>query len=59
MAFFWTQKEVEERMERIMVDSFTAMVDMAKRFNASNRIAAYMLGVNRVAETTRQRGIYA
>ena len=59
MAFFWTQKEVEERMERIMVDSFTAMVDMAKRFKESNRIAAYMLGVNRVAETTRMRGIYA
>ena len=59
MAFFWTQKEVEERMERIMVDGFTAMVDMAKRFKESNRIAAYMLGVNRVAETTRMRGIYA
>ncbi|MBL8732288.1 MAG: Glu/Leu/Phe/Val dehydrogenase [Planctomycetes bacterium] len=59
MAFFWTQKEVEERMEHIMVDSFAAVVDMAKRFGVSNRIAAYMLGVNRVAETTRMRGIYA
>lgn len=59
MAFFWTQKEVEERMEHIMVESFAAVVDMAKRFQVSNRIAAYMLGVNRVAETTRLRGIYA
>jgi glutamate dehydrogenase (NAD(P)+) len=59
MAFFWTQKEVEERMEHIMVESFTATVDMARRFQESNRIAAYMLGVNRVAETTRMRGIYA
>ncbi|MCB9877519.1 MAG: Glu/Leu/Phe/Val dehydrogenase [Planctomycetes bacterium] len=59
MAFFWTQKEVEERMEHIMVDSFAATVDMAQRFQESNRIAAYMLGVNRVAETTRMRGIYA
>ena len=59
MSFFWTQKEVEERMERIMVDSFAATVDMAQRFGESNRIAAYMLGVNRVAETTRIRGIYA
>jgi glutamate dehydrogenase (NAD(P)+) len=59
MAFFWTQKEVEERMEHIMVDSFRSVVDMAKRFGESNRIAAYMLGVNRVAETTRMRGIYA
>jgi glutamate dehydrogenase (NAD(P)+) len=59
MAFFWTQKEVEERMEHIMVESFAAVVDMARRFQVSNRIAAYMLGVNRVAETTRMRGIYA
>ncbi|MBL8722462.1 MAG: Glu/Leu/Phe/Val dehydrogenase [Planctomycetes bacterium] len=59
MAFFWTQKEVEDRMEHIMVESFAAVVDMAKRFQVSNRIAAYMLGVNRVAETTRMRGIYA
>ena len=59
MSFFWTQKEVEERMEHIMVDSFAATVDMAQRFGESNRIAAYMLGVNRVAETTRLRGIYA
>ena len=59
MSFFWTQKEVEERMERIMVDSFNDVVDMAQRFQESNRIAAYMLGVNRVADVTRIRGIYA
>lgn len=59
MSFFWTQREVEERMERIMVDSFAATVDMAQRFGESNRIAAYMLGVDRVADTTRMRGIYA
>ncbi len=59
MAFFWTQKEVEDRMEHIMVESFAAVVDMARRFQVSNRIAAYMLGVNRVAEITRMRGIYA
>ena len=59
MSFFWTQKEVEERMEHIMVESFAATVDMAQRFQESNRIAAYMLGVDRVAETTRMRGIYA
>ncbi|MFM1873958.1 MAG: hypothetical protein RL398_3380 [Planctomycetota bacterium] len=59
MAFFWTQKEVEDRMEHIMVDSFASVVDMARRFQVSNRIAAYMLGVNRVADITRMRGIYA
>jgi glutamate dehydrogenase (NAD(P)+) len=59
MAFFWTQKEVEDRMEQIMVDSFRAVVDMGRRFQVNNRIAAYMLGVDRVARVTRMRGIYA
>jgi glutamate dehydrogenase (NAD(P)+) len=58
MGFFWTQKEVEDRMEHIMVESFQAVVDMGKRFQVSNRIAAYMLGVDRVATVTRLRGIY-
>jgi glutamate dehydrogenase (NAD(P)+) len=58
MAFFWTQQEVEDRMEHIMVDAFASVVDMARRFQVSNRIAAYMLGVDRVATVTRMRGIY-
>ena len=58
MAFFWTRKEVEERMEIIMVEAFQAVVDMARRFQVSNRIAAYMLGIDRVASVTRMRGMY-
>ena len=58
MGFAWTQKEVEDRMEHIMVESFQSVVDMSKRFQVSNRIAAYILGVDRVADATRKRGIY-
>jgi glutamate dehydrogenase (NAD(P)+) len=58
MAFFWTQKEVEDRMEIIMCEAFNAVVDMGRRFQVSNRIAAYMLGVDRVASVTRMRGMY-
>ena len=59
IGMFWPQKEIEERMEHIMVDAFKAVVEMARKWDVSNRIAAYMLGVNRVAEITRMRGIYA
>jgi hypothetical protein len=31
---------------------------MAQRFQVSNRIAAYMLGIDRVATVTRIRGLY-
>lgn len=45
-------------MEHIMVESFQSVVGMSKRFQVSNRIAAYILGVDRVADATRRRGIY-
>ncbi len=59
MGYFWSQEEVDTRMEAIMVNSFADVVDMADRFEVTNRIAAYMLGVDRVAKITKTRGIYA
>ena len=59
MGYFWSEEEVNEKLERIMVRSFHDVVDMAERFEVSNRIAAYMLAIDRVATTTRLRGIYA
>ncbi len=59
MALFWGQEEVETRMEAIMVRAFHDVMSMAKRFEVPNRIAAYMLGIDRVAEITKMRGIYA
>ncbi|MEY3161841.1 MAG: hypothetical protein RIT25_1832 [Planctomycetota bacterium] len=58
-GFYWPQKEVEDRMEHAMVESFRSVVDMARRFGVSNRIAAYMLGIDRVARVTKMRGVYA
>jgi glutamate dehydrogenase (NAD(P)+) len=59
MGWFWTEEEVNQRMEHIMVRAFHDVMNMAQKFEVPNRIAAYMLGINRVAEVTRVRGIYA
>ncbi|MDE1156585.1 MAG: Glu/Leu/Phe/Val dehydrogenase [Acidobacteriaceae bacterium] len=59
MGYFWTEQEVNERLERIMVDSFHDVMRYAREHAVQNRIAAYMLALDRVAYTTRQRGIYA
>jgi glutamate dehydrogenase (NAD(P)+) len=40
-------------------DSFDDVVRYAEAHNVSNRIAAYMLAIDRVAFTIKQRGIYA
>ncbi len=42
-----------------MVDSFGQVADMAARHGVTNRIGAYMLAIERVAEVHRLRGLYA
>jgi len=58
-GYFWKESQVNEQLEQIMVDSFDAVVEYAEKHNVNNRIAAYMLAIDRVAYTVRQRGIYA
>jgi glutamate dehydrogenase (NAD(P)+) len=57
-AFFWSEEEVNERLEAIMVRSFGAVWDKAKEYKCSLRMAAYLIAVQRVAEATNIRGIY-
>ncbi len=59
MGYFWNIKTVNERLEEIMVNSFDVVAAYADRHNVNMRIAAYMLAIDRVAYTTRERGIYA
>jgi len=58
-GYFWKEADVNERMESILRDSFDDVVRYSEAHNVNNRIAAYMLAIDRVAQTIRQRGIYA
>jgi glutamate dehydrogenase (NAD(P)+) len=59
MGYFWREADVIERLENIMRDSFEDVVRYAEAHAVNNRIAAYMLAIDRVAFTIKQRGIYA
>ena len=59
MGYFWSEDEVNDRLDRIMMSSFTDVIRYAESHGVNNRIAAYMLAVDRVASATKQRGIYA
>jgi glutamate dehydrogenase (NAD(P)+) len=58
-GYFWNLKTVNERLEEIMVNSFDTVAAYADRHGVNMRIAAYMLAIDRVAFTVRERGIYA
>ena len=58
-GYFWKEARVNEELEAIMTDSFYAVLRYAESHAVNNRIAAYMLAIDRVASTIRTRGIYA
>ena len=58
-GYFWKESVVNEQLKDIMVSSFEDVVRYAETHHVNNRIAAYMLAIDRVAFTIRQRGFYA
>jgi glutamate dehydrogenase (NAD(P)+) len=58
MEYFWTEEEVNERLERLMRQAFADVLKVSLREKVPMRLAAYMLAVSRVAEATRIRGKY-
>jgi glutamate dehydrogenase (NAD(P)+) len=59
VGYFWSEKDVNERLERIMEESFDEVYRFAQEHDVTLRIGAYILGVDRVAKVVRMRGIYA
>jgi len=58
-GFFWNEQLVNSRLQEIMDESFDAIVQYAEKHRVNNRIAAYMVALDRVANAIRLRGIYA
>jgi glutamate dehydrogenase (NAD(P)+) len=58
-GFFWNEQLVNGRLEEIMVNSFNDVVGYAEKHKVNNRLAAYMLAIDRVAFAMQTRGLYA
>ena len=58
-GYFWNEQLVNGRLEEIMVNSFRDVVGYADKHSVHNRLAAYMLAIDRVAFALQTRGIYA
>jgi len=57
-SFFWTEEEINERLERIMVRSFREVLTVAQERKVDMRTAALVRAVGRVADALMTRGIY-
>jgi glutamate dehydrogenase (NAD(P)+) len=58
-GYFWTEKEVNERLEAKMCEAFGAVLATAQKYKVDMRTAAYIVAINRVATVTKLRGMYA
>ncbi|NDC17696.1 MAG: glutamate dehydrogenase, partial [Actinobacteria bacterium] len=56
--YFWSANEVKQNLNDIMMKSFREVEHMASDKKVSWREAAHMIGVARVAEAHRLRGLY-
>ncbi|SDF64187.1 Glu/Leu/Phe/Val family dehydrogenase [Sporolituus thermophilus] len=54
--FYWTEEEVNERLERMMVKAFNEIWDMYQKHPVDMRTASYMVSINRIAEAIRAKG---
>ncbi len=59
MGYYWTEKEVNERLEQYMVKAFHDVLEVSLESKVSMRVAAFMLAIRRVIEVVKLRGVYA
>jgi glutamate dehydrogenase (NAD(P)+) len=57
-SFFWTEDEINARLERIMVEALNAGFATAEQHKVSLRTAAFIIACQRVLEARVRRGLY-
>ncbi|WP_066582700.1 Glu/Leu/Phe/Val family dehydrogenase [Cellulomonas timonensis] len=57
-TYWWTEAEIEERLEQRMLASYANVAQVARAEGLSLRDAALTIGVRRVAEAHQIRGLY-
>jgi glutamate dehydrogenase (NAD(P)+) len=58
-GYFWKESFVNAELEHMMTSAFAEVIRYAEAHGVNNRIAAYMLAIDRVASVMKTRGIYA
>lgn len=55
-GYYWTEEEVEEKLYKVMIKGFNNVYNTAQTRRVDMRLAAYMVGVRKMAEASRFRG---
>ena len=56
--YFWTEQQVNQKLEELMMRGFNRVRNLAREQNVRMRMAALMLGIEKVAKEKLRRGLY-
>jgi glutamate dehydrogenase (NAD(P)+) len=57
-SFFWSEEEIDQRMERILTNGFAHIWDLHLEYKETLRVAAYIVACRRVLQARVERGLY-
>ncbi|MBU5466288.1 Glu/Leu/Phe/Val dehydrogenase [Virgibacillus sp. MSJ-26] len=55
-GYYWTEEEIDEKLHENMIKAFNTIYDTSQTRQIDMRLAAYMIGVRKMAEASRFRG---
>ena len=55
---FWSEEEINQRLERLMRDAYRSVSNVAKHHQVSLRTAAFIVACTRILEAREVRGLY-
>ena len=57
-SFFWSELEINERLKKIIVESFARVSELAAKQQVTLRTAAYIVACERILSARADRGLY-
>ena len=57
-SFFWTEEEINNRLDKIMIDAFRGIREVAGKHKVSLRTATFIVGCERILKARQMRGLY-
>ena len=57
-CYFWSEEDVQKKLKDVMVGTFNRVLALSNKKGVDMRTAALMLGIGRVAEAKKLRGLY-
>jgi glutamate dehydrogenase len=55
-GFYWSEEEVAQKLRDKIVDSFERVFSTAQQYQVDMRLAAYIVGIRKMAEASQYRG---